>query len=92
MGRNKKFAVRQRNEGPDEPGLGAGREPAHNEDSIGVPEDSHGFDPGSQRFVAEISFDRLPVGAADVARTGFVIFTALTVLVDLYSNDGLSLC
>ena len=33
-----------------------------------------------------------PREAADVARTGFVIFTALTVLVDLYSNDGLSLC
>jgi hypothetical protein len=45
------------------------------------------------RFVAEVSFDRLPEGAADVARTtGFVIFTALTVIVDLYSNDGLSLC
>jgi hypothetical protein len=44
------------------------------------------------RFVAEVSFDRLPDGAADVARTGFVILTALTVLVDLYSNDGLSLC
>jgi hypothetical protein len=44
------------------------------------------------RFVAEVSFDRLPEGAADVAHAGFVIFTALTVLVDLYSNDGLSLC
>ena len=44
------------------------------------------------RFVAEVSFDRLPEGAGDVARTDFVIFTAPTVLVDLYSNDGLSLC